>query len=456
MTTTSLGCAGRLAPLLVPAIVAATLACRDEPVTPTPSGPESEPKGTHAPTLASGRLSPGAFHLYSVVNLGTLGGTVSAAEGNSENGWISGFSTLSGDEQEHAVLWRKGRIVDLGTLGGPNSSVGAPVYDNPGWIAGLSETSGVDPFSEDFCGRGTNHVCRGFLWRKGALVPLPTLGGNNGWAFGVNNSGQAVGFAENEARDPNCVPPQVFDFRAVIWGPRRGVVHELPPLPGDAVSVALGINNRGQVVGGSGSCGSPSFALSVHAVLWQNGGVIDLGSFGGQANNYSSAINDRGEIVGASDLPGDATGHAFLWRNSAMLDLGTLPGDLFSVANGVNDAGQVVGVSCDADFNCRAFLWEDGLMTDLNTLISPQSPLSLIYAGHIDARGEIVGQAFDTRTSETPAFVAFPQLSACTARADECIASAAEEASTKVVLPPELRARLGAPRRFGHALLVRP
>jgi probable HAF family extracellular repeat protein len=57
-----------------------------------------------------------------VVDLGTLGGTFSLAGGLNEEGDVEGFSTLSGDTAVHAVLWRKGKIIDRGTLGGPNST----------------------------------------------------------------------------------------------------------------------------------------------------------------------------------------------------------------------------------------------------------------------------------------------------------------------------------------------
>src|SRR5437870_3256750 len=61
---------------------------------------------------------------YTVTDLDTLGGTV--ARGNSINnaGWVSGYSNLPGDTSRHAALWRNGTAIeDLGTLGGPNSSV---------------------------------------------------------------------------------------------------------------------------------------------------------------------------------------------------------------------------------------------------------------------------------------------------------------------------------------------
>ena len=54
------------------------------------------------------------------------------------------------------------------------------------------------------------------LWQNGTLTALPLLGGNNGFATGINNSGQAVGWAETTRRDPTCVLPQVLQFEAVL------------------------------------------------------------------------------------------------------------------------------------------------------------------------------------------------------------------------------------------------
>ena len=59
-----------------------------------------------------------------MTDLGTQGGTVSFAMGINDKGWISGFSNLPGDSQQHATLWRNGVSTDLGTLGGPNSGIG--------------------------------------------------------------------------------------------------------------------------------------------------------------------------------------------------------------------------------------------------------------------------------------------------------------------------------------------
>ena len=129
--------------------------------------------------------------------------------------------------------------------------------------------------------------------------------------------------------------------------------------------------------------------------------MIDLGSLGGTTHNAATAISSHGHVVGFSNLPGDTNSHAFLWtKDRGMKDLGTLTGDVFSAAFGINNKDQVVGLSCDANGNCRGFLWKDGVMTDLNTLIPPGSPLFLFYAGDINSRGEIVGEAFEQSTGE--------------------------------------------------------
>src|ERR1700676_2079988 len=94
----------------------------------------------------------------------------------------------AGDHTSHAFLWTKrSGITDLGTLGGPNSGVNWPVKDDIGLIVGESDTSNTDPLNENFCGSGNGLICLGFVWRDGTMTPLPTLGGNNSYALGVNN-----------------------------------------------------------------------------------------------------------------------------------------------------------------------------------------------------------------------------------------------------------------------------
>lgn len=321
---------------------------------------------------------------YRVTTLPSLGGTVSRGNSINDRGWVTGYSNLPGNQSRHATLWLDGEPFDLGTLGGPNSSVAWPVKNNRGLIVGISQTATPEPLGENWScaaffpgATGTGFTCLGFVWEKGTMRALPTLGGNNGFAAGANNRGQVVGWAENTVQDPACVAPQVLQFRPVVWGPGKNQIRELPPLPGDTSGAATAINDRGQVVGISGVCDQAVGRFTAaHAVLWDRGRVIDLGNLEAMMWNTPTAINQHGDIAGFASLPGDDPDNpplrAFLWtRRGGIQNLGTLPGDVSSQANGINERGQVVGVSCDAGGSCRGFLWEDGVMRDLNTLVAP-------------------------------------------------------------------------------------
>jgi probable HAF family extracellular repeat protein len=357
---------------------------------------------------------------YKVIDLGTLGGPTSMGLGLNSGGHVGGGATISTGNQ-HAFLWESGQMLDLGTLGGPNSGAGAP--NNQDQLAIFSDSPTADPLGEDFCGLGTHLVCLAALGTEKALKPLETLGGRNGAAVAVNNRGQVVGYAENSVQDNTCksaTPFQVLRYEAVLWD-HKGEEHELPPLPGDTVGFALGINDLGEVVGSSGVCGNtPLFPLQIgpHAVLWQHSKPINLGSLGGTVNT-AAAINNRGEVVGGSQISGGAL-HTFLWtKEEGMRDLGTVETDLGSLPGGmggINNKGQVVGASCVNDPSCnlgnpnlqiRAYLWQEGKMRDLNSLVAGKSPLYLLLAFGINDAGEVAGFGV-TGAGQIHAFLATP------------------------------------------------
>jgi probable HAF family extracellular repeat protein len=99
--------------------------------------------------------------------------------------------------------------------------------------------------------------------------------------------------------------------------PAEWTIHDLGILPGGAFSEAYAINDRGQVVGRSGTASG-----SVHAFLSQEGVAVDLGTLPG--GDYSEAynINAKGQVTGASvtsgarcePAPFNACTHAFLWE----------------------------------------------------------------------------------------------------------------------------------------------
>ena len=347
---------------------------------------------------------------YAVQNLGSLGGTGCCfVITNNNRGWVDGTSNLAGDNNFHPFLWRDGNMEDLGTLGGPNASVGG-MNEAGDVTVGGADTTTPDPLGEDWCGFGTHLICRSYVWHNGKRTLVPTLGGDNGDVSTITNAGLVLGFAETAVHDPTCVAPQVLGFEAFLWNPEQNDIRLLRPLSGDTVTAAFHINEQGDVVGASGICGGGLVLTSaLHAVVWKNDVPMDLGNLGGSYGNLANSINDHGQVVGQSDLSGDTAFHGFLsTRDQGLQDLGTLPGDTLSIANSINDQGQIAIQSCDADFNCRAAIWQNGVMTDLNSLIAPGSSLFLLFASSINSQGQIVGGALDQSSGATVPFLATP------------------------------------------------
>ena len=130
---------------------------------------------------------------------------------------------------------------------------------------------------------------------------------------------------------PAC-SPQVLQFRPAMWslGP-PDQIHDLPLIPGDTSGAATAINDNGQIVGISGICDQAvGRHTAKHAVLWENGSVIDLGNLGAQWWNTPTAINQRGDVVGFAGDPAFVEGdilHAFMWtRDDGIRHLKPLKG----------------------------------------------------------------------------------------------------------------------------------
>src|SRR3989440_10554179 len=364
---------------------------------------------------------------YHVSNLASLGGTSSGGNSINDQSWVAGYSRLP-DRNRHATLWRNSSLLDLGTLGGPNSSVTWNVKNTAGIIVGISQTLTPEPLGENWSSaafystpNNVGYINRGFVWEGGQMRGLPNFpGGNNGFATGANNLGQVVGWAENGVHDPTCCCTEVLQFRPAMWtlGP-PDQIHDLPLIPSDTSGAATAINDNGQIVGISGFCDQAvGRHTAKHAVLWENGGVTDIyPDAPAPWWNTPTAINQRGDIVGFAGDPAFVEGdivHGFMWTRVDGIRLlkplpNRTPKHVDSEAYGINEARQVVGVSCDADqVDCRAVIWDHGnTPTDLNDLKGSYSAV-LASAKDINNKGEITGRAVDPITGVLTAYLAVP------------------------------------------------
>ncbi len=306
--------------------------------------------------------------IYSVADLGSMGGSSTVAFGINGSGTAVGWGeTLTGDS-------------------GAFSSNGSSMQH----LAGLSGATDTSAYGINSSGTivGTSFVNgqpHGEIWNGSQSTDL----GAGIYATGINDSGAVIG----------------GNGHAFLLA--NGTYGDLGVLPGGNWSSAYGVNNAGTVVG-YGNIGNGLF----RGFVWTaSGGLEELGTFGGN-NSYATAINGSGEVVGHASLSSGYE-NAFIEVGGVMTDLGSLGGGS-SYAYGINDSGVVVGygwvVGCN---DPHAFVYMNGVMLDLNALIPSGSGWELLEAYGINDEGQIVGEGmFD---GQSHAFLLDPENSSSNA-----------------------------------------
>ncbi len=289
---------------------------------------------------------------YSITDLGTLGGWSAHARAVNNLGQVVGEADTSAGYR-HAFLWDHGVMTDLGVLEGHRVSFAVDI-NNYGQVACNSAYSG-------FC-----YDCwDAFLWSKGQKTELGHLGGHAAKAHAINDAGQIVGRATISGKIGH----------SFLW--YDGTMTDLYTSIG--VTDVHDINAFGDLTTAVAGEGGP------HAAVWSNGKTSDLGTLGG-LYSYAVGINDRGEVIGNSERApgGDRLFFPFLWTDGKMVELEALYASFVNTASSaLNNCGELV---------LGGQLYQPGQgLQDLSGMIPAEARWYELQTLGISDRGQIVG-----------------------------------------------------------------
>ncbi len=313
--------------------------------------------------------------IFTVTDLGTLGGSTSSAWAVNASGQVVGEAMNSAGSYRAFAYW-KGTMIELGTLGGDYS--GAAGINDSAQIVGTATTA------------ANKYHAFLFSFATGTMTDLGTLGGDNSSAAAINNHGIVVGEAELPSGSS----------RAFFYA--NGTMHDLGTLGGD-FSAATAIDDNNVIVGNADTSAFAGFYQS--GFIFYNGSMFDLSLWG------ISGINALVEVNGVSDagVAGNEDGDPLGGFGPTGFVIGANPvyvGPVDDDSNeiGINESGVAVGYR-----GSYASIYSGGVNYNLNTLVdlSGSNFTQLTVANAISNNGYIVGNG-TTKSGATHAFLLTP------------------------------------------------
>jgi len=345
---------------------------------------------TAGSVAANASANANASDRYTLVDLGTLGGSFSSPSDINNSRQIVGSSSrndkleCAGFEDdvvcEYAFLWQNGKLTDLGHLNPSATSTQPNSINDNGVIAGTEKTLATFPDA------GSALQSRPFIYRRGVFSSLPLLWKDitaDGLANSINGAGAITGFSRDKSGQ------QVL----VKW--TRGKVERSPVESAIYARRGEGINLAGTIVGWQYEPVSfkPSNGFVLEGSLLTNLSADD-------ENLWSEAmdINNAGLVVGNKADAAFQFGQATTWSriNGQWIAkrIGSLKGHTDSSLNRVNKYGDSVGSSNDANIagSERAIALLNGRLVDLTAMLHLKN-IVLNRATGINDNGDIVVEA---------------------------------------------------------------
>ena len=176
--------------------------------------------------------------VFTLKDLGTLGGTSSYATGINASGQVVGWATTP-NGLAYAFLYSDGVMKDLNDLIDPTlgwTLLHGSAINNSGQVVGDAITT-------------SSSISRAFLYSDGEITDLGTLDGRDTFTSDINDSGQVVGWARTALYS-------TYDAFLYSDGVMKDLNDLIDPTLGWNLTRANAINDSGQIVGfGTNSSG---------------------------------------------------------------------------------------------------------------------------------------------------------------------------------------------------------
>jgi uncharacterized membrane protein len=304
--------------------------------------------------------SPPAAERYAVTALPFIPFSDTGGEALSSSGVVAG-GIANPDGSVSLAQWSQGVLTDLGVPPGlPSGDFNRPR------VFGMNDSGSIV---------GTVHTAAGdlpsrwFLYERGrfSVLPLADPTDLGGAAIGINNRGQVVGYDRTSSK---CLAGLLWSDGAYSRLRVRGT-H----------TTALGINSNGTIIGNRSLSFLRRLLTGQSRLTGERGYVLGNGTIQ-YLSGFAYAINDLGEAAGGSNSNGQPM--ATIFRNGIAEVILSLP----SYAVGINRSAQVVGFyRPPGQDRRRLFIWSAGSGAfDL----TPSDYVSA-EAAAINNRGDVLG-----------------------------------------------------------------
>jgi uncharacterized membrane protein len=222
----------------------------------------------------------------------------------------------------------------------------------------------------------TGGITHGFVLSRSRFTTIDVPGAAVSSVNGINAIGQLAGTYQDTVR-----------FHAFFSG--NGSSFTTLDPPGSIRSQGGFINARGEAVGTYRSSDNKR-----HGFTWRNGVytnlLINVPGDDPVLGTVALGINDRGQVVGDYVDAAQGNRRGFLLSHGVYTTL-DVPGALLTVAEGIDDEGVIVGLFIDAAAgNEHGFILRRGVYATIDV---PKAGGTGVYS--INAKGEIVGSYCD-------------------------------------------------------------